>query len=158
MIRSAIVSEDRRYRYCLYRRWFAEPAAPVLWIMLNPSTADDEIDDPTIRRCIDFTKSWGYGAMYVGNLYAYRATNPAFVRALPDDQARGPRNAFHLSAMADAAELVVCAWGASLKHLPETLIQVPRHNNIKCLGRTVTGQPKHPLYLSKQTPLEVYVP
>lgn len=75
MIKSAIISECGKYRYSLSRIW-DENKANVLFIMLNPSTADGDVDDPTIRRCIGFAKSWGYGGIYVGNLFAYRATDP----------------------------------------------------------------------------------
>lgn len=75
MIKDAILSEDRKYRYILSRTW-DETKPTVLFIGLNPSTADENEDDPTIRRCIIFAKSWGYGGLIMANLFAFRTTNP----------------------------------------------------------------------------------
>src|SRR5262249_14212908 len=88
--RAAVISDCGRYRYSLTRRWgdAAEPRA--LFVMLNPSTADAEQDDPTIRRCIGFAKAWGMGSLEVVNLYALRATDPAALLSAPDPI--GPKN------------------------------------------------------------------
>ena len=75
----AVISQDERHRYSLTRRWGYGPAV-CCWIMLNPSTADATTDDPTIRRCLRFTQGWGYDALTVVNLYAWRATDPADLR------------------------------------------------------------------------------
>ena len=75
----AVISQDERHRYSLTRRWGDGPRV-CCWIMLNPSTADATTDDPTIRRCIGFTHAWGYDALTVVNLYAWRATDPADLR------------------------------------------------------------------------------
>src|SRR5882724_4976365 len=84
----AVLSDCERYRYALWRRWAERPA--VLFVGLNPSTADALQDDPTIRRCIRFAKAWGYGALYMGNLFAFRATDPRAMKAEAD--AVGPDN------------------------------------------------------------------
>ncbi|HEX2136504.1 MAG TPA: DUF1643 domain-containing protein [Microvirga sp.] len=108
MQREALFSPCGAYRYRLARRWAEGPM--VAFIMLNPSTADGSIDDPTIRRCIGYAQTWGYGALAVGNLYALRATEPAELRRARDPT--GPDNDRHLEGMTRAAARVVCAWGA----------------------------------------------
>lgn len=147
---SAQISPCGRYRYSLTRIWDAEKPK-VLFIMLNPSTADGEQDDPTIRRCIGFAKSWGYGGLYVGNLLAYRATNPKDLKGVDDPF--GPANETHLKEMARKAELLVCAWGnpaitKNMMHqtkLIKGLGLVPHY-----LELTKDGTPKHPLYLKSE--------
>lgn len=160
MIRDAVISDCTHYRYRLYRQWEPGMVGAVMWIMLNPSTADASIDDATIRRCIAFSKSWGYGAMWVGNLYALRSRDPATLLTVPADYARGDDNARHLRGMAEWSELIVCAWGAFGKHLPETMSQVPRfpYQLTRCLGLTKHGRPKHPLYVNSRAPLQDFVP
>lgn len=83
MEKTAIISEDEKYRYQLSRCW-DETKPRILFIMLNPSTADANIDDPTIRRVISFAKSWGYGGVYVGNLFAFRSTDPKGLKQIAD--------------------------------------------------------------------------
>ena len=75
----AMLSVDRKYRYVLTRTW-DETLSNIMFVGLNPSTADETTDDPTIRRCINFAKSWGYGGLYMVNLFAYRSTNPNNIR------------------------------------------------------------------------------
>ena len=158
MIREAVFSEDRRYRYRLYREWEKRPGKPLLWVLLNPSTADETIDDPTIRRCIGFSTAWGYGSMWLGNIYAYRATDAAVMKRLSANEARGPHNYSHLISMAAISEKTVCAWGAHRAPDAETLydISVGHTRPLYCLGKTRDGSPRHPLYLSATTPLEPY--
>ena len=105
MQRDALFSPCGTYRYRLTRRWAEGPA--VAFIMLNPSTADGSVDDPTIRRCIGYGQSWGYGALAVGNLYAFRATEPQELRRARDPI--GPDNDRHLECIAETATRVVCA-------------------------------------------------
>jgi hypothetical protein len=104
----AELSPCRRYRYRLWRRWSDGPV--VNFVMLNPSTADAEQDDPTVRRCVGFAKSWGAGGLVVTNLYALRSTDPKALWTADDPV--GPENAFHLGSGALGADTVVCAWGA----------------------------------------------
>ena len=102
---------DGHYRYMLGRQWGAPPF--LLWMMLNPSTADATEDDPTIRRCSGFAKHWGFGGLVVVNLFAFRATNPADLRAA--EQPIGPENDRHLVNAARSCPRVVAAWGASCR-------------------------------------------
>jgi hypothetical protein len=144
MIRQAAV--DGNYRYTLYRRW--EPKGPViLWVMLNPSTADDKVEDATIRRCIDFSNRWGYSAMYVGNLNPYRSTNPKLVEEM--DEHIALTNTNHLLMMRQLSDKVVCAWGTMGLIKPPAFLGT----NTWHLGLTKEGYPKHPLRLSKETTL-----
>lgn len=151
---SAVFSGDRRYRYLL-RRWLGSEARPVCcFIMLNPSTADETANDPTVRRCISFAKGWGYGMLLVVNLFGLRSSDPAKLRSSSDPV--GPWNDAHILYAANEADLVVCAWGVDggwrgrAGHVEEMLRAegVTLHH----LGRTRIGQrPRHPLYLSKTT-------
>jgi hypothetical protein len=128
--------------------------------MLNPSTADATQDDPTIRRCLGFAKRLGYDAIVVGNVYAYRATDPAALRTAADPF--GPHNAVHLFCIAGDCDAIVCAWGGNLLdpgHGRRTAEILTRGGaNLACLGTTKSGQPKHPLYLAANTPLVDWTP
>lgn len=121
----------------------------MLWIMLNPSTADSFVDDRTIGRCIGFAQSWGYGAILVGNIFPYRATKPKDLLNVDRD---GIGNGLHLHEMSKEADLVVCGWGASKL---VTAMDVANlfgkfgciyDKPVKCLGKTKSGAPLHPLY------------
>lgn len=150
---SATISECGLYRYTLARTW-DEGKPPVVFCMLNPSTADSTQDDPTIRRCVGFAKKWGFGGLAVVNLFAFRATKPEDMVRAADPV--GPENDAHIKAAAKG-RLVICAWG--LFALPDRLKAVharPRaildlirsvDGDPRCLGLTKNGRPKHPLYL-----------
>ena len=145
---SAYLSPCERYRYELTRCWANGPIA--CWVMLNPSTADADVDDPTIRRCIEFSKRWGCGALVVVNLYAWRATNPRDLQRADDPI--GPHNDRHIDVATRSADTVVCAWGASAN--PERAAEVLRLiSRPMCLGTTQGGAPRHPLYVHRDTPL-----
>ena len=144
-MRGATFSADRRYRYRLWRRW--DGARPVVaFVMLNPSTADARRDDPTIRRCIGFAKSWGFGGMEVVNLFAYRTTDPGELRRVTDPV--GADNDRHIRRAIARADLVVLAWGARTRS--RRLLSLP---HARCLGLTRAGQPRHPLYLRRDASL-----
>lgn len=142
MRRSAIFSPCGTYRYLLSRRWSQGPR--IAWAMLNPSTADDKQDDPTIRRCIGFSRAWGFGAMDVVNLYALRATDPAMVRRHPAPV--GPENDEHIAAAVGPARVVVAGWGA-FRFAAERAERVHGALGMACcIGTTREGWPRHPLY------------
>lgn len=104
----AIFSPDRRYRYLLRRRVSLDPLVCV-WILLNPSTADEHKNDPTIRRCIDYSRMWGFGTMEVVNLYALRTTYPHL--ALREADPVGPENDLYILEAAQRADRVMLGWG-----------------------------------------------
>ena len=119
---------------------------PVLaFIMLNPSTADSRILDATVRRCIDYAKRWGYGALEVGNIFALKSTDPALLYSVKDPI--GPENDQAILDIYQKADLTIAAWGshgAYLNRGREVLRLIP---GAKCLIQTKDGQPGHPLYL-----------
>ena len=100
---------EGQYRYLLWRYW--GEAKRLVWVLLNPSTADARQDDPTIRRCVGFAKGWGYDGIQVVNLFAYRATDPRELKAVVDPV--GPRNDEFIERAARGHEMVVVAWGAN---------------------------------------------
>lgn len=144
--RTARISEDEKYRYELSRVW--NRSAPTqVWVMLNPSTADAELDDPTIRRCIGFSKRAGYGGITVLNLYALRATSPRDLLGHPDPE--GPEN---ISAWREVFEKMdiptaVAAWGVPPKLRSSQALSISAPIRWKCLGTTKDGHPRHPLYV-----------
>lgn len=145
MKKGALISECGRYRYRLWRIW-DETKPFVLFIMHNPSTADGEQDDPTIRRCINFAKDWGYGGIYVGNLYPYRATDPAVLRKLRYDEAWTFDNPIHINEMKRLCALHVLAYGNPAISGTEAYAWDDCWHYLKL---TKAGNPCHPLYLSK---------
>lgn len=157
VIKSAVLSPDGKYRYSLGRDWRGgRPGRKVVWIMLNPSTADAEVDDPTIRRCAGFSIQWGMSRMVVINQFALRATDPRELHKVSEAEARGPDNLTSWRLNLRSASLVVAAWGAfpvQHDHIDPRKI-MERKMPIYCLGHTAAGLPKHPLYLPSETPLE----
>ena len=150
----AVFSDDRVYRYRLWRTWDVEK--PVLgWIMTNPSTADETEDDPTIRRCIGFAKEWGYGSIVVGNLFALRATNPD--ELYEHDAPVGPENDAQLQTICEGADRVIAAWGnpGSLQGRGREVAQ-SLDDELYALEVNQTGHPKHPLYVSGDADPEVF--
>lgn len=145
---TATFSPDRAHRYHLSRAWQPELGS-VVWIMLNPSTADAMKLDPTVTRCHSFARSWGYGAIEVVNLFAYRATKPADMRAATDPI--GPDNDTAILAAAGNARLVIAAWGTHGRHLGRSthVRQLLADNDIRVHAVRVTkdGEPGHPLYV-----------
>lgn len=145
--RTATFSPCRRYRYQLWRRWGS--AKTCAFIGLNPSTADELIDDPTIRRCINYAKGWGYGSLCMLNLFAFRATDPRDMKAEPEPI--GPANDSHIAQVAASAGIVIAAWGTHGQHLErsQAVLRLLAENNIPlhCLKLTQDGHPNHPLYL-----------
>jgi hypothetical protein len=148
----AMISACSKYRYQLYRRWAKGKQA--LFVMLNPSTADATEDDPTIRRCIGFAKREGCGSLVVVNLFAFRATSP--VKLLLADDPIGAENDGHIwAAMANADGPIIAAWGAHgvFMDRDKDFRRLIDDKAIYCLGKTMRGQPKHPLYIKADQPL-----
>lgn len=153
---SAYLSPCRTWRYSLTR-----DVAPltgegtVAFIGLNPSTADETADDPTIRRCARFARDWGFARLKMLNLYAYRATAPRDLYAVdpfpPYWTQIGPDNDCTIAKVVGGSDLVVCAWGAGSRSPNREgqvldLISAPH-----CLGLTKDGAPRHPLYVKAAT-------
>ncbi|MEL6347196.1 MAG: DUF1643 domain-containing protein [Myxococcota bacterium] len=149
-------SRDRTWRYRLWRQWGDGPT--IAWIGLNPSTADAAHNDPTIRRCIGFSRDWGYGGLQVVNLFAFCATKPPDLWRQPPKVRAGPGWAAAFWAAIRRSDRVVCCWG-SFHRAPAadrrqaearaaTVVQRLRKRGVPLvhLGLTRTGQPRHPLY------------
>lgn len=152
MNRTAVLSPDKIYRYSLTRSWAPELGC-VGFGMLNPSTADHEIDDPTIRRCIHFAHDWGYGELVVVNAFAFRATDPELlVRTYLD--AVGPDNDAAILAAVARSRIFVAAWGNVLATFPDravTMRTLLKNIRLHHLGLTIPGHPRHPLYVKGTT-------
>lgn len=144
----ALFSPCRRWRYLLWRRW--DPDKDVCaFIGLNPSTADEMTDDPTVRRCIRYAKDWGYGSLWMLNAYAFRATDPKVMKA-QGANALGPRNNEYIAAATRYAKVIVAAWGAhcdSEREVDIWRLVTGAGKTLSALGWTKDGHPKHPLYL-----------
>lgn len=154
-------STDNKYRYCLWREW-DETKPCLVWVMLNPSTADDSEDDPTIRKCIGFAERWGYGKIVVVNLFTYRATHPRDLKNAGDLTEelnfKLIRN-YNTIAMAVSYKDTIFAWGAHGDKYRERIKKIEEitsnlANSIYCLGKTKSGQPRHPLYINYKTERE----
>lgn len=145
--KTAILSKCGKFRYRLGRRWGDGPT--VLYVMLNPSTADAEVDDATIRRCIKFAQAHNFGELEVVNLFAYRATDPKDLRRA--GYPVGPENDEHIAAAARDSAAVCLAWGANVAGLerPQIVLPMLRRLGVKlqCLRITRSGYPQHPLML-----------
>jgi hypothetical protein len=152
-------SEDKKYRYYLLRGW-AVGGNTVVFIGLNPSTADEQYDDPTVRRCIGFARRWGFSEMVMLNIFAFRSTDPFALEKEKDPV--GPKNDLFLREFCKEADLVVFAWGThgDLKwrgiHTAYMIKQTISHDKIRCLGINSDQSPKHPLYLKRDTQLVPY--
>jgi hypothetical protein len=149
---TAIISPCGRYRYRLTRQLKdCKESGAVLFVMLNPSTATATENDSTIRRCITFANSWGYAEMWVGNLYALRATNPAELRK-DYSAAVGPENDAWLRKLLREADAVVCAWGDNAQSdRVARFVELAGDRQLYCLDTNKSGQPKHPLYIKGGT-------
>ncbi len=171
---SAVIDATGRYRYALHRQWHEARRIPhgsvlgfdksvVLWIMLNPSTADATQDDPTIRRCVGFSQAWGFDGLVVVNLFAVRATNPKALRLREDfyqsEHAAliGPENDATILREAERAPLIIAAWGnhGALYSRAEEVCELIGTEKVRHLGLTKMLQPRHPLYVrANQKPIQ----
>ncbi|MEX0783040.1 MAG: DUF1643 domain-containing protein [Dehalococcoidia bacterium] len=140
----ATFDATRAYRYHLWREW--DPGLPaVTFVMLNPSTAGAARDDPTIRRCLGFARSWGYGGLKVVNLFAFRATSPRELFAAADPL--GPENSRWLDQATARRGHLLLAWGNHGTRAPGETVRELTNARASCLGLTRLGQPLHPLYV-----------
>jgi hypothetical protein len=140
-------SRCRKFRYSLERSWCGGQGQ-ILFIGLNPSTADHEWDDPTIRRCVRFARDWGFNSMAIVNLFAFRSTDPALLKLLPDPI--GPRNDYWIKRYHSAAQLSVACWGneGSLRQRASSVSAAL--GELYCIKHNDSRQPAHPLYLGAE--------
>jgi hypothetical protein len=145
----ASFSPCRKYRWTLWRRW-DQDLPPCIFIGLNPSTADETVDDPTIRRCIGFAKTWNMGGLIMLNAFGYRATLPKDMKAADDPVGADNNLAIQLTTQAtiDDDGIVIAAWGTHCDETREKQICHLINRQIYCLGKTKDGRTKHPLYLN----------
>ena len=153
----AIYSDCEKYRYALTRVWEPE-GQKVLFVMLNPSTATEVQNDPTVERCERRARALGFGAFRVTNIFAFRATDPRVMRAEADPT--GPQNDAAISEGAVWADRIICAWGTHGAHLnrgPE-VEELLRKTGLPLyhLGLSKAGHPKHPLYIGYETQPELW--
>jgi hypothetical protein len=145
----AVFSMCDRYRYRLWRVWDNHKPR-IVWVMLNPSTADESVLDPTLRRVDDYSKRWGFGGFEVVNLFAWRATDPRDLRECPVPV--GPVNNSQILDAANVAACVVAGWGAtSWRFVAErrgkvSSLLLTHGHDIYCLRKSKSGHPVHPLY------------
>jgi hypothetical protein len=154
--RRAVFDQARTYRYLLEHRWADGPA--MVFVMLNPSTADANADDPTIRRAVGFARRERCGALVVVNLFALRTTDPSVLSAHPDPV--GPDNDWVLRDTVRCGAPVVAAWGAhgALLGRAAAVARLLEPCRPLCLGLTASGHPRHPLYLPATAPLAPFTP
>ena len=142
----AVFSPDRTYRYTLWRVWGEGPF--MHFILLNPSTANENNNDPTVERCERRARRWGFGGMNLTNIFAYRSTSPWTLYKIKDPV--GPENDKYILQAVKVSNRTICGWGGHGKHLD-------RHNKVKELVKASvvyalrinkSGIPSHPLYLN----------
>lgn len=141
---------DYIYRYRLTRTWPGGKGSCV-FLMLNPSTADHKVDDPTVRRCMIWTQKWGYKVLVVVNIFAYRSTSPKVLPNVKDPI--GKDNDEFISQAVHFADRVVAAWGNHGTILKRGAKLLPMLTKARCFGFTKDSQPKHPLYIPGGQPL-----
>jgi len=141
-------SPCRTYRYTLWREWESLfGSGYVMFIGLNPSTADEIVDNPTVRRCIGYARDWGYAGLCMTNLFAFRATS--FKDMMAAEDPIGPDNDRFLIEIAKDAGIIVAAWGVNGGHLGRDKVVRNMLPRLFCLGLTKQGFPAQPLYLPK---------
>lgn len=159
---SATFSSCGKYRYRLVRAW--SPGPRVLFVMLNPSTADAETNDQTVRKCMGFAKSWDFGSMEICNLFGLISPEPRFIKKAEDPRGGVENDAILFTrAMAVAREggLIVLAWGTwgGLRGRSAEVVKKLRECGIAdlhCFGTTKEGYPSHPLYLPYDTEPRIF--
>lgn len=156
-----IFSLDRAYRYALWRCWGDPDRDGYLAVIgLNPSTADEQLDDPTIRRCVGFAKRECVGALCMLNIFGFRSTDPRVLKTLVNPV--GDHNHDHMRRCVAGAKLIVAAWGTHgelqgrAKIVAHWLHDLPNPERIVCLGKSKHGHPKHPLYIRADQPFEPF--
>ena len=153
----ATFSPCRTWRYHLWRRWDWNTDGPLVgWILLNPSTAAEMANDPTINRCVRFAKDWGYAGLHIYNLFAFRATHPKNMKAAADPV--GPQNDHVISTRTKECRELVVGWGmdGSFQGRASAVAQMLGNVPLLCLGTNSDGSPTHPLYVPANKRLEAW--
>lgn len=158
MLRTADFSACRTWRYSLTRCWvpddLSNPAKMVAFIGLNPSTADERLDDNTISRCVSFAKRWGYSGLFMLNAYGFRSTDPKGLLRTADPI--GPGNDQFIQSYASKVNKVVLAWGVHCDQDRARQVRSLIGRDSYCFGKNQDGSPKHPLYLRKESELIIF--
>lgn len=158
MIKAAILDKNRKYRYVLKRQWGNNDDNFVNFVLLNPSTADENNDDPTIKACVKFAQNWVYDGLYVTNLFALRATDPRDL--IKSSEPIGKLNDRYIEEYARKSKAIIVAWGNHGTFLGrgDTVFNILSCiATVHCLGITKNGFPKHPLYIKKSIKPSIYV-
>ncbi|OFN55461.1 MULTISPECIES: DUF1643 domain-containing protein [Streptococcus] len=142
MEKKAIISKDKIYRYKLSRTWDSTKPT-ILFIGLNPSIANENVDDPTITRCINFAKDWGYGTLLMANLFAFRSTYPKNIYLIDDPI--GKDNDHYLLECVTQSDLIVACWGNNGTYMNREKVITELVPNLYCLQKNKNGTPHHPL-------------
>jgi hypothetical protein len=153
----AVFDASGRYRYTLWRAWSAYYPR-IVFILLNPSTADEQKNDPTIRRCMGFARAWNFGSMEVVNLFAYRATD--YRELFKANDPLGDENDRFLMQAVERCSTVVVGWGNKgtlLDKDRQVISLLAGSKDVHCLGITKNGQPRHPLYVKGDTALVPFI-
>ena len=158
LVSNAYFSPCRKWRYFLHRVWAPEEQF-LLVIGLNPSTADDLQPDPTVTRCINFAKRWGFGGLIMMNSFAIRGTDPKVLKKVTDPV--GPENDYWLRVMTADAQVgrILLAWGNHgllFNRQEQVLTLIRPHTEPVCFGVTKEAAPRHPLYLKNETKVEFF--
>jgi hypothetical protein len=151
--------KDGNYRYSLKRSWDESNPRKAIFIMLNPSTADEYEDDRTTKRCISFAKSWNCGSVEIVNVYAYSSTDFEQLKNLTKEEAIGEDNDYFIQKALRTATIRVVAWGTNvtMHHADYRELEAQlKGYRLFCLGQTSDGHPRHPLFVKKSTQLEVF--
>ena len=160
MEKTAHLSKCRKYRYTLHRTW-DNSKEKIVFIGVNPSTADETIDDATLTKCMNYAKAWGYGGLVMLNLFAYRATDPTVMKSARDPIG-GSENDSFIKKYTDPKKIskVICAWGEHGKHLDRANLVIKSHIHsdakLYALKINKSGAPHHPLYLSNKVKPTIY--
>lgn len=149
-----VFSPDRVYRYTLFREWdslFSGHKNYIMWNGLNPSVADETQNDNTVSICIEYSKNWGFGSMYMMNLFAICSTDPEGMLSAKDPV--GPDNNKWLKKIASKASSIICVWGVDGGHMERdrAVLKLLKNKTLQCLKKTRDGFPHHPLYMKKVT-------
>ena len=152
--KNATFSNCRKYRYSLSRIWDKKKKL-VLFVGLNPSTANEEVDDPTIRRCVNYVQNWGYGGLIMVNLFAYRVTLPSGLKKVK--YPIGEDNDKYIMTLSKKADITVAAWGNNGNLYGRDKQVFDLIPNLMCLKLNKSGQPAHPLYLKKNIKLTKFL-